>query len=79
MTGRGADPLSARVAEVFVDAGSLAQALPSFESRPAQRQMADAVATTLQNGGVLLVEAGPRVLSAFPEELSEYAARGGGC
>jgi ATP-dependent DNA helicase DinG len=47
-----------RVAEVFADAGSLAQALPSFESRPAQREMAEAVAGTLQNGGVLLVEAG---------------------
>ncbi len=46
------------MADVFADAGSLAQALPSFESRPAQRQMADAVADTLQNGGVLLVEAG---------------------
>ena len=46
------------MAEVFVDAGSLAQALPSFESRPAQREMAEAVAGTLQNGGVLLVEAG---------------------
>ncbi len=58
-TTRGSDPdLSSRVAEVFVDAGSLAQALPSFESRPAQREMAEAVADTLQNGGVLLVEAG---------------------
>jgi len=50
--------LSSRVTEVFVDSGSLAQALPSFESRPAQRQMAEAVAGTLQHGGVLLVEAG---------------------
>ena len=47
-----------RVAEVFANTGSLAQALPSFESRPAQRDMAEAVAGTLQNGGVLLVEAG---------------------
>jgi ATP-dependent DNA helicase DinG len=47
-----------RVAGVFADAGSLAQALPSFESRPAQREMAEAVAGTLENGGVLLVEAG---------------------
>ena len=57
-TSRGADPFLARVADVFADAGSLAQALPSFESRPAQREMADAVADTLRNGGVLLVEAG---------------------
>jgi ATP-dependent DNA helicase DinG len=43
---------------VFADAGTLAQSLSAFESRPAQREMADAVASTLQDGGVLLVEAG---------------------
>ncbi len=57
-SAKGSAPLIARTNEVFVDAGSLAQALPSFESRPAQRQMAEAVAGTLQDGGVLLVEAG---------------------
>ena len=56
---RGSDPdLSSRVAEIFTDSGSLAQSLPTFESRPAQRQMAEAVAGTLEHGGVLLVEAG---------------------
>ena len=50
--------LSERVAEIFTDSGSLATSLPTFESRPAQRQMADAVASTLEDGGVLLVEAG---------------------
>ncbi|MSO56599.1 MAG: ATP-dependent DNA helicase [Acidobacteria bacterium] len=50
--------LADRVADVFADSGTLAQALPTFESRPAQREMAGAVAGTLQNGGVLLVEAG---------------------
>ncbi|HKY20648.1 MAG TPA: ATP-dependent DNA helicase [Vicinamibacterales bacterium] len=50
--------LTDRVAGVFADSGTLAQALPAFESRSAQREMADAVAGTLQNGGVLLVEAG---------------------
>jgi ATP-dependent DNA helicase DinG len=50
--------LSDRVAEIFTDSGSLARSLPTFESRPAQRDMADAVAATLENGGVLLVEAG---------------------
>ena len=50
--------LSERVAEIFTDSGSLAHSLPTFESRPAQRQMAEAVAGTLENGGVLLVEAG---------------------
>jgi ATP-dependent DNA helicase DinG len=50
--------LVSRVAEIFGDAGTLASALPAFESRPAQREMAEAVAGTLDNGGVLLVEAG---------------------
>lgn len=50
--------LSDRVAEIFTDSGTLAQSLPTFESRPAQRQMAEAVSATLDNGGVLLVEAG---------------------
>jgi ATP-dependent DNA helicase DinG len=50
--------LSDRVAEIFADSGSLARSLPSFETRPAQRDMADAVANTLDNSGVLLVEAG---------------------
>jgi ATP-dependent DNA helicase DinG len=43
---------------VFADGGTLARVLPAFETRPAQRQMAEAVASTLQDGGVLLVEAG---------------------
>jgi ATP-dependent DNA helicase DinG len=57
---RGSDPadLAGRVAEIFADSGTLATALPNFESRPSQREMADAVANTLQHGGVLLVEAG---------------------
>ena len=50
--------LSERVAEIFTDSGTLARSLPTFESRPAQRQMAEAVSATLENGGVLLVEAG---------------------
>ncbi len=50
--------LSDRVAEIFADSGSLARSLPTFESRPAQRDMAEAVAGTLDHGGVLLVEAG---------------------
>jgi ATP-dependent DNA helicase DinG len=40
------------------DSGRLAQSLPAFEVRPAQRDMAAAVAATLDEGGVLLVEAG---------------------
>jgi ATP-dependent DNA helicase DinG len=50
--------LSDRVAEIFTDSGSLARSLPTFESRPAQRNMAEAVAETIDHGGVLLVEAG---------------------
>lgn len=55
---RSLEPLARRVADVFADDGTLAQALPAFESRLAQREMAEAVAETLQDGGVLLVEAG---------------------
>jgi ATP-dependent DNA helicase DinG len=56
---RGPDPpLTERVADVFADSGTLARSLSVFESRPAQRQMAEAVAKTLEHGGVLLVEAG---------------------
>jgi ATP-dependent DNA helicase DinG len=40
------------------DSGRLAQSLSAFEVRPAQREMAHAVAATLEDGGVLLVEAG---------------------
>ena len=50
--------LSDRVAEIFTDSGSLARSLATFESRPAQRNMAEAVAETIDHGGVLLVEAG---------------------
>lgn len=50
--------LTDRVAGVFADSGTLAGSLSAFEARPAQREMAEAVATTLQEGGVLLVEAG---------------------
>ena len=49
--------LSARVAGIF-DSGALAGSLSAFEVRPAQRAMADAVASTIDAGGVLLVEAG---------------------
>jgi ATP-dependent DNA helicase DinG len=40
------------------DSGRLAGALSAFEVRPAQREMAAAVASTLEEGGVMLVEAG---------------------
>jgi ATP-dependent DNA helicase DinG len=46
------------VAAAFADDGRLASALPQFEPRPGQRGMAAAVAATLDDGGVLLAEAG---------------------
>jgi ATP-dependent DNA helicase DinG len=50
--------LRERVAGVFADEGGLATALPGFEPRDGQRRMAAALAETLTNNGVLLVEAG---------------------
>src|SRR4030095_964545 len=49
--------LAERVAGVF-DSGRLAESLSAFEVRPAPRDMAQAVARTRDDGGVLLVEAG---------------------
>jgi ATP-dependent DNA helicase DinG len=43
---------------VFEEGGALVRALPGFEPRPAQREMAAAVAQALVEGGTLLVEAG---------------------
>ena len=43
---------------MFADDGPLARAVPDFEPRPGQRDMAAAVARTLGRGGVLLAEAG---------------------
>ena len=46
------------VAEAFAPGGTIAQTLPGFEARGAQRQMAAAVADVFEEGGVLLAEAG---------------------
>ena len=54
----GVIELSAAVSEVFAPEGTLARALPGFETRPAQLQMADAVAAAFADGGILLAEAG---------------------
>jgi ATP-dependent DNA helicase DinG len=43
---------------VFEETGALARAVPGFEPRAGQREMASAVAETLEAGGTLLVEAG---------------------
>jgi ATP-dependent DNA helicase DinG len=50
--------LSAVVDRVFAEDGPLARAVPEFESRPGQRAMALAVAAVIEDGGVLLAEAG---------------------
>ena len=46
------------VAEVFAADGVLARAVPEFEPRAGQAEMADAVARAFAGGGVLLAEAG---------------------
>lgn len=46
------------VAGAFADDGPLARAVEQFEPRRGQRQMADAVAQVLDDGGILLAEAG---------------------
>ena len=50
--------LGARVDGIFDSGGPLARTLAAFEPRDGQRRMAAAVADTLDDGGVLLVEAG---------------------
>jgi ATP-dependent DNA helicase DinG len=50
--------LGDRVDAIFSLDGPLAQTLVAFEPRDGQRRMAAAVADTLEDGGVLLVEAG---------------------
>jgi ATP-dependent DNA helicase DinG len=54
----GAIALRAAVADAFAPAGAVARELPGFEPRPAQLEMADAVAGAFADGGVLLAEAG---------------------
>ena len=54
----GTPGLRAAVDAVFADGGPLAQAVDQFEPRLGQRAMAAAVAGTLDDGGILLAEAG---------------------
>lgn len=51
-------PLRTVVDDAFADDGPLAQALPTFEPRHSQREMAAATADIFEDGGVLLAEAG---------------------
>jgi ATP-dependent DNA helicase DinG len=46
------------VADVFAPGGALARAIPLFEARPGQAEMAAVVARVFERGGVLLAEAG---------------------
>src|SRR5690242_14766658 len=50
--------LDASVASVFGPDGALARAMPDFEPRAGQVEMAAAVARVFEQGGVLLAEAG---------------------
>ena len=54
----GGVDLAAAVARALAAAGPLARAIPAFEPRPAQQQLAAAVAQVFTDGGVLLAEAG---------------------
>jgi len=51
-------PLADRVAAAFATGGALARTLPGFEARAGQAAMAAAVARVIDQGGVLLAEAG---------------------
>jgi ATP-dependent DNA helicase DinG len=53
-----ASPFVAGVGRIFDDDGPLARAVDEFEPRPGQRAMARAVAEVIEEGGVLLAEAG---------------------
>ncbi len=50
--------LSDQVASALSDNGALSKAMPAFEARPSQREMAGATAQILIDGGILLAEAG---------------------
>jgi ATP-dependent DNA helicase DinG len=56
--GLKGEPLGELVAQIFGEAGPLAQSLPDFEPRAGQLEMAGRVARALEQGGVLLAEAG---------------------
>ncbi len=56
--GRSQSVDLSRLRSVFDPSGQLAQTLPNYEERPSQTKMMEAVATTLNDGGQLLAEAG---------------------
>ena len=60
-----AEDLVAQVREAFVEGGILSRAATHFRERDGQTQMAVAVAQTIEEGGVLVVEAGTGVGKTF--------------
>lgn len=54
-------PLAERVAGIFASSGVLANAVPEYLPRSGQQIMASAVASNMEDGGVLVVEAGTGV------------------
>src|SRR5262249_33762633 len=54
----GAAQLTSAVSAVFAPDGPIATALPGFEPRGGQLEMAEGVSSVLAEGGVLLAEAG---------------------
>lgn len=57
--------LTEAVGRAFAGDGALPRAVPAFRSRPAQTEMAMAVARTIEQGGALVVEAGTGVGKTF--------------
>jgi ATP-dependent DNA helicase DinG len=54
----GTPDLPDEVAAALAEHGPIARAIPAFETRPAQLELAAAVAATIAEGGILLAEAG---------------------
>jgi ATP-dependent DNA helicase DinG len=55
---RSQRPADAAVAAALAADGALAQAIPGFRPRPGQRELAQAIAATIADGGTLVAEAG---------------------
>jgi ATP-dependent DNA helicase DinG len=54
-----------QVRAAFADAGTLSQMVDEFRPRQGQSDMAAAIASTLESGGVLVVEAGTGIGKTF--------------
>ena len=73
------DTLASKVLEAFSEGGVLSRAAEQFRERSGQTEMAMAVARTIEQGGMLVVEAGTGVGKTFaylvPALLSRRTAR----